>query len=74
MNKNQFDVLFQKCVQEFNVRNPDVMKEKIEKFRDSEGNLSAYQISLFVLQESLEYTNKMIYTLFSAIFEDNAHS
>ena len=46
----------------------------IEKFRDSEGNLSAYQISLFVLQESLEYTNKMIYTLFSAILEDNAHS
>ena len=77
MTKTEFDRLFKKYLIEYNTRDPKVMKEKIEKFKDKDGKINSTQLTLFVLQESIEYTNKMLYSLLLDIVvkdEDKEHN
>lgn len=76
MTKKEFDQIFSACkleaigVPENSVESiEEALKKVLSKYSDDEGKMSLYDLTSFLLFESMDYTNKLVYSLFSKILE-----
>ena len=65
MNKKQFDDIFRSTKLKIIEKVNSNMKENLLKISDESGKISTSELAVFVLSQSMEYTNDMIYSILS---------
>ena len=65
MTKQEFDALFERCKARCLPSDQGQIQEKLARFTDENGQVSALALAVFTYVETIQYTNDLLYSVLS---------
>ena len=65
LTKQEFDALFERCKARCLPSDQRQIQEKLARFTDQNGQVSAQALAVFTYVETIQYTNDLLYSVLS---------
>ena len=65
MTKQDFDALFERCKANCLPSDQGQIQQKLARFTDQNGQVSAQALAVFTYVETIQYTNDLLYSVLS---------